>query len=169
MPDPVETLSILVEAAVAIAGFSGVVVAFGRRAEGDWSQVERARLVLLLSTSFTVLFLSLGALVLLHAGTVPATIWRIGSAIWSVIATYQVVTAARRAARVQRENSELPDVIWIVLLLGATGVFILLSVANVLTIGEFWPFLAALVWLFGLACYSFARLLLVIGGRKQAT
>jgi hypothetical protein len=36
VPDPVETLRLLVEAAVAIAGFSGVVVVFGQRLAGDY-------------------------------------------------------------------------------------------------------------------------------------
>lgn len=115
----------------------------------------------LLTTSFTVLFLSLAALVLLHAGTDPKTTWRIGSATWSVISTYEIVQTIRRAARASRDDPELSNAAWIVLLLGPTGAFVLLSVANALTMREFWPFLAALVWLFGLACYSFTRLLLV--------
>ena len=161
MPDPVATLMILVEASVAMAGFSGVVVVFGRRTEREWSQVEHARLTLLLTTSFTVLFLSLTALVLLHAGTSPAATWRIGSAAWSIIGTYQVLVAGRRSAQASRGDPELPNAAWIVLLLGLSGAFVLLSVANALTMSEFWPFFAALVWLFGLACYSFTRLILV--------
>jgi hypothetical protein len=167
MPDPADTLMILVEASVAIAGFSGVVVALGRHADGEWSQIERGRLVLLLNTSFSVLFLSLAALVLLHAGTEPTTTWRIGSATWSIIATYQTVLAARRALQVSRDDPELPHVAWIVTVLSLTFVIILLSLANGLAMGQFWPFLAALVWLFGLACYAFARLLLAVGQSSQ--
>ena len=159
---------ILVEVAVAITGFSGVVVVFGRRAEGEWSQIERERLVNLLTTSFAVLFLSLAALVLLHAGTDPTTTWRIGSAAWSILAVFEIVLNARRAARGSRDDPELPHRAWLVSLLSLSGVFVLLSVANVLTMREFWPFLAALVWLFALACYSFARLLLTIGRSNHA-
>ena len=158
---------ILVEASVAIAGFSGVVVAFGRRTEEEWSRLERRRLVLLLTGSFSVLFLSLAALVLLHAGTDPATTWRIGSATWSIIAIYQNVRGARRALQVSRDDPDLPNVVWIVTIIGLTFVIILLSLANALAMGQFWPFLAALVWLFGLACYAFARLLLVVGRSNQ--
>jgi hypothetical protein len=154
---------ILVEAAVAMAGFSGVVVVFGRRAERDWSQIERNRLAILLTSSFTVLFLSLAALVLLHADTNPTTTWRIGSAIWSIICIYQMVLGLRRRAQVSRDDPDIPNGAWLVLLFGLAGVFVLLNVANVLTIGAFWPFLAALVYLFGLACYTFTRLLLVAG------
>jgi hypothetical protein len=74
-----------------------------------------------------------------------------------------VVLTARRAAQGPRDDPELPNAAWIVLLLGLSGAFVLLSVANAVTMSEFWPFLAALVWLFGLACYSFTRLLLVAG------
>jgi hypothetical protein len=163
MPDPVATLMILVEASVAMAGFSGVVVVFGRRADREWSQIERIRLDNLLATSFSVLFLSLAALVLLHADTDPRTTWRIGSAVWSIIATYEIVLNARGTARVSRDDPERPPAASIVVSLGLTGAFALLSIANAVTMSEFWPFLAALVWLFALACYSFTRLLLVAG------
>ena len=99
---------LLVEAAVAITGVSGVVVVFGRRAEGEWSQLERERLVNLLTTSFSVLFLSLAALVLLHAGTDPATTWRIGSAAWSILSVFEMVLTARRAGRHSRDGPEVP-------------------------------------------------------------
>jgi len=56
--DPIETLMLLVEAALAMAGFSGVVIVFGRRSTGVWPRVERTRFKNLLITSFSVLFLS---------------------------------------------------------------------------------------------------------------
>ncbi len=166
MPDPVATLMILVEASVAMAGFSGVVVVFGRRADREWSQIERDRLANLLATTFSVLFLSLAALILLHASIDPTTTWRICSAAWTLIAIYNTVVAARRAARVSRDDPERPNAAWIVVILALTGGFALLTFANAVTMSEFWPFLAAMVWLFALACYSFTRLLLV-GGRSS--
>ena len=88
MPDPVDTLILMVEAAVAIAGFTGVVVVFGRRSTGDWSKLELIRIRNLLGTSFSVLFLSLSTLLLLHTGIGPETTWRVGSALWSVSAQF---------------------------------------------------------------------------------
>jgi hypothetical protein len=167
VPDPVDTLKVLVEASVAIAGFSGVVVVFGRRAAGEWSLLDRGRLVVLLGTSFAVLFLSLGTLVLLHAGADETTTWRIGSTLWSIVAIQQIVSGARRFARIPRDDSERPTVATPVLL-GVTGLLVALNLANVWTLGEFWPFLTSLVWLFGVACFSFARLLLVLGSDGQA-
>jgi len=167
MPDPVETLTLLVEAAVAIAGFSGVVIVFGRRATGEWTRVERARFKNLLITSFSVLFLSLLALVLLHAGASPATTWRIGSGIWSVIAIQQLVATIRNYIRIPREDPQRPGVMVPIIVLGLSVPVVFLSFGNVFALKEFWPFLTAQVWLFGVACYSFARLLFSWGHGGQ--
>jgi len=168
MPDPVETLNLLVEAAVAVAGFSGVVIVFGRRATGEWSRIEHDRFLNLLMTSFMVLFLSLLALILLHAGTAPATTWRIGSGIWSVIAIQRIVATIRKYVSIPREDPQRVGVLVVAMLLGSSGIVVLLSIGNVFALKEFWPFLAAQVWLFAAACYFFTRLLLSPGRGGQA-
>lgn len=168
MPDPVETLSILVEAAVAIAGFSGVVVVFGHRATGEWSRLERGRIRQLLVTSFTVLFLSLATLLLLHTGIAPETAWRVGSAIWLVIATHQVILVLR-AIHTVRDDPQRASRAVIVLMIGVTLIVILLNIGNVLALRQFWPFLAAQIWLFAIACYMFALLLFLQARHRQAT
>jgi hypothetical protein len=61
------------------------------------------------------------------------------------------VLNARRAAWTSRDDPELQNAAWIVLILGLTGAFVLLSIVNAVTMSEFWAFLAALVWLFALA------------------
>ncbi len=163
MPDPIETLRLLVEAGIAVAGFSGVVVVFGRRAEGAWSLIERQRLEVLLSSSLSVVFLSFAALVLLHSGVDPVTTWCISSGTWSIIAVFQIALQAHRSARADPDDPELPHRAWRMTLLGLTGAMALLSVANAVFIREFWPFMAALVWLFGLSGYTFVRLLFIVG------
>jgi hypothetical protein len=168
MPDPVETLRLLVEVGVAVAGFSGVVVVLGRGSERPWSPIERYRLENLLGTSLTVLFLSLVALILLHAGMDPATSWRIGSALWAIVTTFELGVAARRISWAQRDDPDFPHAAWIVAQLGVSGLVVFLSAANVLVIREFWPFLAALACLFALAGYSFVRLLFIVGRGSPA-
>ncbi len=37
MTDPVESLTVIIEVAIALAGFSGIADVFGRRASGEWS------------------------------------------------------------------------------------------------------------------------------------
>jgi hypothetical protein len=167
MPDPIGTLNILVEAAVAIAGFSGVVVVFGRRATGEWSPVERGRIRNLLVTSFTVLFLSLATLLLLHAGIASETTWRVGSAIWTVIAAHQVILVLRRYHTV-RDDPQRASTVAVVLMTGVTLIIITLNIGNALALSQFWPFLTAQVWLFAVACHSFALLLLFQGRGRQA-
>ena len=168
MPDPVETLNLLVEAAVAVAGFSGVVIVFGRRATGEWSPIERRRFLNLLLTSFTVLFLSLLALVLLHAGTSPATTWRIGSGLWSVIAIQRIVVTIRNYVRTPREDPQRESVMVVTIAQGVSVIVVLLNLGNVLALKEFWPFLTAQVWFFAAACYFFTRLLLSPGRGGRA-
>lgn len=169
MPEPTDTLMILVEAAAAVAGFSGVVVVFGRRSAGAWSELERVRLFNLLFTSFSVLFFSLGALVLLHAKLGYSTTWRIGSVGWSMLSTWQIATVARAYSTIARSDPNRPHVAIPVVLLGLTAGLVALNLYNAFVgTPEFWRFLAALVWLLALAWYSFAQLLLVASRGEQS-
>lgn len=157
---PVATLGILVEASVAIAGFSGVVVVFGRREAQTWPPIDRGRFRVLLSTRFGVLFLSLVTLVLLHAGVGSATTWRIGSMLLALIAIHEVTSHFRRVSHVPSDEPQRPNTAILVILIGRTLTAFVLNLGNAFVLGEFWAFLAGQVWLFGLACYSFAQLLL---------
>ena len=159
MPDPVETLRLLVEAAVAVAGFSGVVVVLGRRAAGKWSEVERIYLDNVLVTSLTVLFLSLLMLVLLHAGLEPHAAWRTGSGVWCLICAYQLVKRFRQHLRIAGDDPQRVGNVALAIIYVGTAIMLLGGLANSVAFAEFWPFLAAQVWLFGIACDSFVRLL----------
>ena len=57
MPDP-DALRTFAELGIALAGFSGIVAVLGRRSQGQWSELERARLFALLSTSLGATFFS---------------------------------------------------------------------------------------------------------------
>ena len=60
--DKVELLIGIAEIAVALAGFTGVVVAFGSRSQGSWNPGDRLRLAFLLEASLTAAGFSLLAL-----------------------------------------------------------------------------------------------------------
>ena len=49
--DPTSTLQLIAQLAVAMAGFSSVVVAYGRRFEDGWKASDRIRLSLLVGDS----------------------------------------------------------------------------------------------------------------------
>jgi hypothetical protein len=61
----VDFLSTIAQVSVAIAGFSGIVVAIGHRAAGALTAIERLRLVGLLAESFFILALVVTAMILL--------------------------------------------------------------------------------------------------------
>lgn len=109
-------------------------------------------------TSFTVLFLSLATLVLLHSGIAPETAWRAGSATWSVIAANELIRVLRGIHTTEADPQRASGLV-IGLAVGVTLVVILLNIGNVVALGQFWPFLAAQAWLFAIACYTFAVLL----------
>ncbi len=168
MVEPAETLILLVEAAVALAGFSGVVVVFGRRSAGEWSELERTRLINLLVSSFSVLFLSLAALLLLHARVAPAITWRIGSGAILLLIVYQSIQVVRRLRSISTDDPEVSGIWLRVFFLGGHVIVVLVNLSNLVALEEFWPFLAAQVWFFGLGCSAFARLLLFVGRGGQA-
>ena len=62
--DVAETLVGITEIAIALAGFTGVVVAFGSRGEGAWHPGDRLRLGFLLEASLTAAGFALVGLLL---------------------------------------------------------------------------------------------------------
>lgn len=66
--DPVDSLQLMVEADLALAGFAGIVSAVSRPGLGHLTPLHRMRLVNLLGCSLVPLLLSLCALVALAGG-----------------------------------------------------------------------------------------------------
>jgi hypothetical protein len=164
-------LSVFVEFGVGLAGFSGVVVAFGQRS-GQLNDYDRFRVVLLL----------LCALLPAFVGTLPAVLegfevrgpdaWRIlgvvllaGTAMFIGVA----VVSARRMSPGAR--SSLSPAVW---LIGIGGCVLALLWNGLNLLGwpsplSFGPIAATLVWYLVLASLMFFRLLLVrIGNRNGA-
>lgn len=70
-----ESLRSMAEIAVSLTGFTGIVVALGRRSHGTWTKLELLRLQMLLVTSLAVLFLSLFPLALSGLNIPISRIW----------------------------------------------------------------------------------------------
>jgi len=62
--EPTSTLELIAQLSVAMAGFSSVVVAYGRRHEKGWTISDRIRLSLLVGDSLAVMFFAVLPLVL---------------------------------------------------------------------------------------------------------
>ena len=77
----------------ALLGFVGVVLALGRRSEGVLNKRDESGLFHLIYTSTGALFFSLLMYVLLISFEQQDIIWRVGSAIFALYATYGPVKA----------------------------------------------------------------------------
>jgi len=169
MSDPQATLSIFAEVSVAIAGFSGIVIAFGRRPIGSFSQLEVRRLSNLFILSGLGLFLSLIGISLLHLELMDINLlWRSGSAAVLVLATPWLVWDVTRVRRLEkRERTEVnPYVLFTFNSLAV--VTLLLQLANCIAIEESWPLFLALVLIIAGAFQQFVLLVLMsLRGENQ--
>ena len=156
--DVVELLVGVAEIATALAGFTGVVVAFGSRSEGTWHPGDRLRLVFLLEASLTAGGFSLLGLLVLHTtGDAPLT-WLICSALWALFMCGSLWFSHTRIednrishGDVDRVANRLTASLFILL--------ILLQVANAVLWQAFAPFLAAITLNLAGAAMQFARLI----------
>ena len=83
-----------------------------------------------------------------------------------MLAIYNLILILRSRPSA-RGDPERTSTISFVLLIGASIIVVGLNLVNALVLGRFWPFLAALIWLFAAACYTFSVTLLLRreGGR----
>ena len=77
----VDTLHTLAQIAIALIGFSGIVVVFGERTSARWTAEEALRLYALLAPSLTVLFCCFIPILLAALLDRPETVWRIANAL----------------------------------------------------------------------------------------
>ncbi|MCZ6831412.1 MAG: hypothetical protein O7F73_17835 [Gammaproteobacteria bacterium] len=153
-----EVLVGLTEIAVALAGFTGVVVVFGSRSAGGWFPGDRLRLGFLLDASLTAGGFALLALVLYSSMQSAQNAWALVSGLWALYMVYSLYTSRQRI----RENLEHHQDIdktanRIVFALFCS--LIALQLINVVLWREFAPLLAALVLNLAGAAMQFTRLI----------
>ena len=141
-----------------MAGFTGVVVAFGSRSQGSWHPGDRLRLVFLLEASLAAAgFSLLGLLVFSIAGDGPLT-WRLMSALWAVFTGVSLWLSHRK---IQSNLHEHEDIDKLANQL-TTTLFIsivLLQLANIVLWQQSPAFLAAVTLNLAGAAMQFARLI----------
>jgi hypothetical protein len=152
---PEDVLTTLAQLGVAIAGFSGIVVALAKPALGASSE-NRSLLSVLLLASAGVVIWALAPLVMLSAQMPTQTTWIVSSAGWSI---QQAFAFAQRAYQL-RSSPESGPRLAVVLPLAFGGLCALgLQLANVFWLGAAWPHLVALVWWVVVAFVIFLRLM----------
>jgi len=92
--DRTQVLTGVAEVAIALAGFSGVVVVF-RRNEDPWLPEDRFRLSALILSSFMAAAFAFLPLVLWEVAGTEGRVWRVSSALWSI---FGLGTVSRRRA-----------------------------------------------------------------------
>jgi len=108
MPDPHESLAIFAEIAIALAGFSGIVIAFGRREIRVLSALEQRRLANLFMLSGFVLCASLFAIAMLHVEALTAaTLWRLASGATFLLGSAWLLWDLRKVAQLKARHDDI--------------------------------------------------------------
>ena len=154
-----ETLVGIAELAVALAGFTGVVVAFRSASQGSWNPGDRLRLTFLLESSLTAAGFALLTLVLLHVFPRSASVAFVsGSALWALFMPWSLYTSHRRIQDNLEEHGDIDQ-------FANRLVFFLFASLTVAQIGnvfiwkDFGPLLAALCLNLAGSAMQFARLI----------
>jgi len=151
-------LSSVVEAAVGIAGFAGIVAAIRNREIATWPQDEKLLLrMLLIAAGMAATFALLPAL-LTEAGVPEATIWRLGSL---ALFAWQAAIAVRRVRQFRSYGNPnpLPRVfaVWVALYTAAQIPNVVLAAA--------WPYMLGV---FGILVNSFGFFMVLLLGDIRA-
>ena len=148
------SLIVIAEIAAALAGFSGIAAAFGRRQERQWSQRERARLSNLLNHSGIALFSALVPLVFAQLEGFTPKLWRISSLLWAAFASIGIALRLRwivsQDSIASFRRSAIP-------LTGFVSLLVF-QLCNALLWQLAWPYLLALVGNLGFAFVQFMGL-----------
>jgi hypothetical protein len=143
VPEPAETFSLVAELAVAFVGFSGIVVALGRRQSGNLSPLERRRLGNLFAQAFAALITSLVVLTLLHAEVPEKAVWRFASAAWAFAAAIMLAQDWRRLRALgERERAQVDRRLLVAIYAGVVFT-VLLQALNSVHLHALWPLLVA--------------------------
>jgi hypothetical protein len=156
-------LSVFVEFGVGLAGFSGVVVAFGR-GDGRLGPYDRFRVVQLLTTALVPAFLALLPIGLAGFGVHGEPAARVAGAVLIAAIAINLIMAivmARRMPAVSRRH--LSPTVWRVALASSFAILLWngLNLAGWPGPTSFGPVMAGMAWSLFMASVMFFRLILV--------
>lgn len=155
--EPSDALFTVVEASIALAGFSGIVSALGQRSIGIWQPNDRARIVDLLTATLVPFVFSLFSLILIYAEI--ESVWRVSSAALALGALVALVSSWCDPLRV-REERRIPIGNFYVAVVYSTLVLLaVLQVWNLFFCKSFWPYFAGLAVILIIGVSQFVRLL----------
>ena len=158
MSDPIEILATFAQVAVALAGFSGIIIAFERRSLGSLTQLELRRLSNLFALSGFVLLASLFGISLLSTAYFEQwLLWSGASGLVLLVGTPWVVMDWLQIRRLESTEKEQVKA-WVIYPFSVLAVLGLLLQAVNCFYGQLWPFLLALVIMVTFAFQQFILL-----------
>lgn len=150
-------LNSYVVAGIALAGYSGIVAAYGSHARGEWSHRDRQLLDTLLGSSGGSSLLSALPLLLTSAGLDERTVWCLSSG-FSVI--LQLVLMTLRAWGMSRSKETCDRERWLLITAYTGGAMtVVMQLTNCIRLGVAWPHLTTITWHLALAFMVFVRLI----------
>jgi hypothetical protein len=159
-----DAFAIVAEFGVALAGFSGIVVAVKHRDEG-FAPLDRYRIFTMLFYAIIAAFGSLAPIGLVLAGMEDVQLW-----FWTSTFTSLLLAGALMATLVgmrwltRAERAKLSPLMWIAVVGGDIGLIVGLCLTSVFGATALLPFVA-LVWQLILSSILFLRLLVNDQGR----
>jgi hypothetical protein len=165
--DPFGALSLCGEIAIAIIGFSGIVLVFGR-SRADWDDFDRLRFRMLFTATLIPIGIIAFAFILDAGGVNRISIWRSCSSIHAFTALLTAFANVRAGARMETGRSDLQiprfKTIWRggAITLSIALVVIGIQILNAVSLHLFWPVLLAIWWGIALSLMSFVGLMRVL-------
>jgi len=150
-----EALGNAIEVAIAMAGFSGIIVAVGRRGAGEMTSADQLRLRVLLTASGVAGAFAFAPFVLLDTGLEEGLVWRIGTAVQGV--WFVAIMLYRRRQARQLGVIFTPSTRRLVAIYLPT---IAVLSFNAAVLGKAWPYVLGVIVQLFIAFMTFVQLLL---------
>ena len=154
-----DILQTLAEVAVALTGFTGIVVALRGRADAALSGFALVRFRILLIASLAAVAFALLPFLFHYNRLAPATTWSTCSAL-VLIFLVPITVHDIRAIRAHSETMPKLDRQAVPLFALIGSALWLAQAANIFVIHAFGPYLAAPMWFLAFSAFQFCRLLL---------
>jgi hypothetical protein len=164
-----DSFAVLTEFAVALAGFSGIVIAIGNR-DGAMDGLTRFRNGNLLLMTLGAAFGSVWVPMLASFGLEGEALWRATSLCLAPLVLAIPLHALQRSRRLaEAERAQLSLAIWWLAIGGTllTSPAMLVNAAGILAPAQPGPIFAALVFLLFIATVQFFRILAGVPGRRN--
>jgi len=161
-----DILQTTAEVAIALTGFTGIVVALGVRGAPSLSGFALVRFKILLVASLAALAFSLLPIFWHYLGAPPSMTWVISS---SIAAAFLVPIAVSDARSFRIYSAEIPEFERRAApIIGVLGIALFVSqLANALVMQSFGPYLAVPLWFVGFSAFSFSRLLFTLQANSE--